>query len=192
MYSFRFYRFASASAFLAAWAAAGLPFDGDGAPFLSAGALDIVGQVVDADGQPVAGWHVNAAWPVDPPVALQPAEISPFAGLRAFAGWQGVPQPVPDTVTNWQARAVMRQTILPDGRSLERTVDEALRADRAAAGVLADADPLRIAADIAWLAWEQSNEFARGGALVAAMAARVGLTDADRDALFLAAAALEA
>jgi hypothetical protein len=114
------------------------------------------------------------------------------AALDAAAVLTNHAPAVPASVTNFQARALMRRTILPDGRSLETTVREALAAGKAAAASLPEADPIRIAADEAWLAWEQSNEFTRRGALVTAIAAQLGYADAEIDDLFRAASQIEA
>jgi acyl dehydratase len=86
----------------------------------------------------------------------------------------------------------MRRTILADGRSLETAVRETLAAAKAAAAALPEADPARIAVDEAWLAWEQSNEFIRHGALVTAIGAQLGYGEAELDAMFTAAALIEA
>jgi hypothetical protein len=99
---------------------------------------------------------------------------------------------VPDRVTNFQARALMRRTVLPDGRSLETAVRESLAAAKAAADELSEAHPARIAADEAWLAWEQSNEFMRYGALVTAIGAQMGFDAAALDQMFRDAALIEA
>ena len=99
---------------------------------------------------------------------------------------------VPASVTNFQARFVMRATILPDGRSLETAVREYLLEQKTAASVLPEAHASRIAADQAWLAWEQSNDFERNGALVNGLGAAFGLTAGAIDDLFRAAAVVAA
>jgi hypothetical protein len=166
---------------------------------VSAIAIDVIGvvhapPVAEHDPpQALPGWHVNAVWVEAEPDAWASARIAPADAPR---WWSGVPRteptpeppPVPREVTNYQARAVMRATLLPDGRSLETAVREALAGARDAAAALPEADPVRIAADQRWLAWEQSNNFYRDSALVLAFAAALGLSDADVDALFRAAA----
>ena len=102
------------------------------------------------------------------------------------------PPPAPDRVTNYQARAVMRQVPMPDGRSLFTTVDTALREAVAATAGLDEFDPQRVEADVSWQAWEQANEYERHGALVGLLAAKFGLDDARTDDLFRQAATVRA
>lgn len=92
--------------------------------------------------------------------------------------------PVPASVTNYQARAVMRQFFLPDGRSLLNAVNDDLVASREAAKALPETDPQRIQIDVAWQAWEQANSYDRDGNLVASLAAKYGMTDEQTDTLF--------
>jgi hypothetical protein len=99
---------------------------------------------------------------------------------------------VPASVTNFQARAVLRARFLPDGRSLLTAVNDSLTAARTAAAGLPESDPQRLAADLAWQAWEQSNDVERGSQIVQQFAGLFGLTDADLDGLFIAAAAVSA
>jgi hypothetical protein len=117
------------------------------------------------------------------------------AALEAAAArpeFQASAPSVPASVTNFQARALMRRTILPDGRSLETAVRVALLAAKEAAAALPEADPARIAADEAWLAWEQSNDFFRRGALVQAIGAQMGFDDTALDQMFRDATLIEA
>jgi len=116
-------------------------------------------------------------------------EISPedAAALPQAAS----PRP-PASVTNFQARAVLRSQFLPDGRSLLTAVNENLAAARTAAASLPESDPQRLAADLAWQAWEQSNVVERDSQLVVQFAAMFGLSDASLDALFIAAEAVTA
>lgn len=91
----------------------------------------------------------------------------------------GIADPVaaPASVTNSQARAVLLQ--MPGstaGRSLFQDVDDALKARGGAA----------------WQAWEFANEFTRDGALVGQMGAAFGMSAAQLDALFVAAAGVSA
>lgn len=94
--------------------------------------------------------------------------------LPAWEAWHAAQppprMPVPQEVTNFQARAALMQA------GLFQAVDDALRA----------------AGGAAWQAWEYANVFTRGGTLVNGMAAQLGLTDAQLDDLFRAAALIEA
>lgn len=108
--------------------------------------------------------------------------------------WNAIPSvasPVPAEVTNWQARAVLRRTFLPDApdTSLFTRTDRLLREARNAASTLPESDPRRMRADLEWQAWEQANVFSRSGALLSGLGARFGLTEAQVDDLFRAAAA---
>jgi hypothetical protein len=90
---------------------------------------------------------------------------------------------VPSAVTNFQARAVLLQMPGPgDVGAMFDAIDAALLAGR-------DAGP---EGRVAWQAWEYANEITRGGVLVQQMAAAFGLDDAALDALFRAAAGIEA
>ena len=75
------------------------------------------------------------------------------------------------TVTRFQARAALHQ-----------------------AGLLADVEAAVAASDdpTVKLAWAESIEFPRGSPTIAALAVAIGLTDAEVDALFIAAAAIQA
>jgi hypothetical protein len=191
-YAFRFYRFASASAFLAAWAEAGQPMEGD-EPQLPGGALDVIG-APPPPGAPEegaappppapAGWYVNAAWPGEEPPSLAAFHIPAAEALRVFAGWDGSgpPAPVPASVTNFQARAALMQMPGPGGTSLFEAINAALLAGR-------DASP---EGKFRWQAWEQANDFTRNGPTVNALAESFGVSQAELDTLFRAAAAVEA
>ena len=98
---------------------------------------------------------------------------------------------MPAEVTNWQARAVLRRTFLPDApaTSLFTRTDTLLRQARDATAGLPESDPRRTQADLQWQAWEQANVFSRSGALLSGIGARFGLSDAQVDDLFRAAAA---
>ena len=87
--------------------------------------------------------------------------------------WTVVPYvaPVPDKVTNFQARAVLIST------GLFEQVDAAIKAGN---------DP------VALQAWEYANDVTRNGALVNGMAASLGWSQAQLDDLFRAAAVIEA
>lgn len=130
----------------------------------------------------------DSGWTPAPPLAAVTAGPGAQAGGTyaggVFAPPPPRPAPVPATVTNFQARAVLRGVIMPDGKSLETFMTEALRAGREAASVLPEADPARIGADRAWLAWEQSNEFERSSPLVGMWVSQLGMTDDQVDELF--------
>lgn len=80
------------------------------------------------------------------------------------------PEPVPEMVTNFQARAALRRA------GLLETVHAAVQA----------------AGGEAWDAWEYANHLYRNGALVVGMAAALGLTEEQIDNLFRTAANIEA
>lgn len=91
------------------------------------------------------------------------------------------PEPVPQEVTNFQARAVLLATPSPtgiEGRTLFHDVNEAMVA-------LGQFHP-------AFQAWEYANTITRNGATVEAMAAQFGLTSAQLDEMFRQAALVEA
>lgn len=96
-------------------------------------------------------------------------------------------QKVPSSVSNFQARAVMRQVFLANGKSLFTTVNDDLSETRAALSDRDDKDPEKIKAEIAWQAWEQANDYLRHGPLVMSLASKFGFDDDQTDALFLAA-----
>jgi hypothetical protein len=100
--------------------------------------------------------------------------------------WEAPAEPAspPERVTNFQARYVMRQVPMPDGRSLFTAVDGDLRAAVEAVSALGEFDPLRIEADLNWQAWEQANEYERNGAITRLLAARYGFEDERTDELF--------
>jgi hypothetical protein len=103
-----------------------------------------------------------------------------------------LPPPPPRSVTNFQARAVLRSRFMPDGTSLLSAVTAHLVQARDAAAGLAENAPQRIAADLAWQAWEQSNTVERDSAIVGQFAALFGLSATDLDQLFRAAAEVTA
>jgi hypothetical protein len=88
---------------------------------------------------------------------------------------QAAPPPVPREVTNFQARALLKN--MPgsaEGRSLFDDVDDALRA----------------MGGIPWQAWEYTTTFPRHSALIAAIAAQLSLSDEQIDQMFIAASAI--
>lgn len=83
------------------------------------------------------------------------------------------PPPVPQEVTNFQARALlMNMPGSAEGRSLFDDVDDALRA----------------LGGVAFQAWEYGTVFPRQSQLIATMAAEFNLTEAQLDQMFIAAA----
>jgi hypothetical protein len=98
---------------------------------------------------------------------------------------QTAAEPVPQSITNYQARAVLRVRFLT-------AINEDLATGRTAAAVLPENDAQRIQADLAWQAWEQANNLERGSTLVALFAGQYGFDDAALDDLFRAAAQITA
>ncbi|KQP36708.1 hypothetical protein ASF25_01765 [Methylobacterium sp. Leaf100] len=121
--------------------------------------MEVSREPVDADGSPV--WSVT----YQPIPAPEPA-------------------PVPSSVTNFQARAIMRQVPMPDGRSLFTTVDTTLRKAVEDTRELGEFEPARVAADIDWQAWEQANTYDRQGTLVSSLATRFDFDSDATDDLF--------
>ena len=87
--------------------------------------------------------------------------------------------PIPVSITNFQARAVLFHMPSPSGtadRTLFQDIDDALRAQ----------------GGVAWQAWVFANDVTRDGPLVNAMGANFGLTSDQLDALFIAGAGISA
>jgi hypothetical protein len=131
-----------------------------------------------SDAMAAAGLHVEynvgtQSWTASPDAATVQAFIDAYTPP---------PPPVPDRVTNFQARAVMIATPAPGGGTLYDAVDAAIQAGKNASA----------AGRLAWSAWEYANEVTRAGDLVAQLGAQLGLTEAQIDALFVAAAQIEA
>lgn len=156
-----------------------------------------------APGDPALIYHpdVAALYTTEVPdgtvngATLQDGEwVNPPPPAPVVPGPPPEPEPpaVPATVTNFQGRYVMRATILPDGRSLETAVREYLTEQKTQAAVLPESSPIRIAADQAWLAWEQSNVFERNGGLINSLGPTFGFTPEQIDDLFRAAAEVTA
>lgn len=180
MWTYRAYRFADEAAYAAALVAVGWD---QGAPpgvdLMAVGRLYLPSDDDETPGDLIAGWHVSAAFRgVAPPAAWEADSIEPPEGMPVLGR-----SPVPATVTNFQARAVLMQMASgAPGVSMFRVIDDALRAGRDASAEGA----------IAWQAWEQANDFYRDGALVNSMAGQFGLTGPQIDTLFRQAAAIVA
>ncbi len=86
---------------------------------------------------------------------------------------------VPQIVTLFQGRTIMRQMPMPGGGTLFDAVDAYIETHKADNPTLYDA-------------WNFSNGFDRRGAMVRALAPAFGLTDAQLDTLFTQAAAIHA
>jgi hypothetical protein len=91
----------------------------------------------------------------------------------AVVAFNNPPEPVPQTVSMAQARLALI------GAGLFSTID---------AGLKALPEPQRTTA---LTAWEYAPTVSRNGALVTTLAGQFGLTEAQLDALFTAAAAIE-
>lgn len=163
---------------------------------INTSALDIIGTLYDqptTEGGPATalpGWHVNAPWPV---AGWDAWRVTPATPRRVFAGAATVcytfadeaeflaaletadlspPVPVPGSVTMRQARLAL----LGAGKLAQ--VDAAINAMP---------EPMRSAALIEW---QYSNEVQRHNGFVAALGPALGMTEAQIDQLFRAAAAL--
>jgi hypothetical protein len=102
------------------------------------------------------------------------------------------PDPVPASVTRFQARAVMRRQVLEDGRTLLHAVEADLALAAQMTEALPATDPRRLAAEDALEAWGEAAVFERHSATMAQIAARFGFDDATIDEMFRAAAAVTA
>lgn len=154
--------------------------------------LDIIGTLYDG-GTPLPGWHVNTTAPV---VEWAAQKVTPATPRRVFGGHEthfytfadapaffdsaletadlnpAPPVPVPTSVTMRQARIALL------GAGKLAAVDAAIDAL---------AEPTKTAARIEW---EYSSEVQRHNGFVAALGPALGLSAAQIDALFIAAAAL--
>lgn len=128
---------------------------------------------------PIPGWHINLS---DRVPELQSYEIEPPATPdRVFAGFDiARPPRVPSEVARWQAKVVLMRTPGQNGRSLwdELLAMRAAMADSENA-VLLDAALLEV---LNWRRTSPTVEWA---------AQQLGLSSAQVDELFIAAAALE-
>lgn len=89
------------------------------------------------------------------------------------------PPPVPVSITNFQARAVLLAMASPTGiaeRTLFQDIDDTLRAE----------------GGVGWQAWEYANEITRDGELVNSLGQRLGMSPAQLDQLFIAAGSISA
>ncbi|MGG5810950.1 hypothetical protein [Falsiroseomonas sp. CW058] len=165
-----YYLFDDEASFLEA--ASGIP--------LAAGHLTAIGvlrepplpEAPDSPGAAIPGYHVLAAWTDAEAPGFAAARRSPSEAPVWFAGVprEGPRMAVPDSVTNFQARAMLLRIGL---------LDEVTAAISAAGGE-------------AWQAWEYANVVSRHGALTTAIAARFDLTEEQIDALFLEASEIAA
>jgi hypothetical protein len=112
----------------------------------------------------------DGAPPAEVSLSLPDAEIE--AAIADYAARYAPPAPVPSEVTMFQARAVLISAGLFDA------VDAAMQALGSRS--------------VEWQAWEYANHFTRHGPLVNAMGASLGLTSEQIDAMFRAAAEIEA
>lgn len=184
MWHFTYHRFPSRAAFLTACTDAGWQ-PVQGAPSLPQGVtLDEIGPHVAAatlgpDGAPIAGevldarWHVNAGWHgVDMPAAFQAALTVPATPTRGYdmpAEREPPPAPAPISIASWKAKAWLLQ-----------------------AGLLAAAtQAAEDAGGIAKLAFDNAAEWNRSSTLMYALAQSLNLTDAEIDAAFQQADAIQ-
>lgn len=144
----------------------------------------------DAWPRPVRGWYDTDALPYPSlPDGLVPVPDDAWGrrlehpqSIDADGRFIDTPAPpvtvqVPATVSNFQCRALLMG--LPGsapGRTLFQDVDAMLHAE----------------GGVALQAWEYANDVARQGALVAKMAGRLGLSDAQVDDLFVTASGIVA
>jgi len=135
-------------------------------------------RVIGAPASDPKGWEIVFAENATPQQRAAAEE------LRAACTAVEALDPVPASVSNFQARAVMRQFKMPDGRSLFTTVDIDLRAAVEATKALDEFDPRRVQADLAWQAWEQANTYDRQGAITQLLAGRYGFDGPTTDELF--------
>lgn len=111
---------------------------------------------------------------------LEGLEIAPYAPD---------PVPVPQEVTRAQARVAMAGQILPDGRSLLKATRALIAGRLAAVDSLPDSDPASIAAEQLSEWWESAATYRRDHPAMIEIAGEFGLSDAQVDDLFRAAAA---
>ena len=133
--------------------------------------------MVDAPGCP-AGSAVTRVWLDELTEDAWPGmQLVPDDGRALWV--PPAAQPVPPSITNFQARAVLMQMPSPTGqagRTLFQDVDDALRAE----------------GGVAWQAWEYANDVTRDGPLVNSLGARLGMTPAQLDQLFITGSGISA
>ena len=105
---------------------------------------------------------------------------------------QAGPDPVPASISRFQARAVMRRILMPDGKTALETVAAMLEGQATAAAALPPLDPARLSAEDAWEAWEQATVFERHSPMISAIAAGLGLSEEQLDNAFRDAAGISA
>jgi hypothetical protein len=155
--------------------------------------LDVLGTLYTTDETPTAlpGWHVNSPWPV---AGWEAYKVTPTTPRRVFAGAPthcytfeseaafleaaatadlSAPPAVPHAVTRRQAR----QALLLAGKLAQ--VQPAI-----------DAIPNATQRALIAIEWEDSLHFERDRPALIGLATALGMTSADLDALFIAAAAL--
>lgn len=101
--------------------------------------------------------------------------------------------PVPEKVTNFQARSIMLRTPYGDGTmSVFTRVDADLRAAIEATKEMPDLDPRKVDVATQWQAWEQANDYFRNGGVTQLLAARYDVSAEAADDLFRQASKVDA
>lgn len=165
-------------------------------------AIDVIGTLYtpgtyDSEGAeitppvPLTGYHVNATHPVS---AWAAKLVTPATPRRVFGGAPTVFYTFDDEA---EFDAMMEDVDLTEPPPAPRVpAFVTMRQARLAlsdAGLLASVDAaISTAGDAAQIEWEYSNEVQRNSGLVPAMATALGLTDAQIDALFIAAEGIAA
>lgn len=124
------------------------------------------GEPSEADAEAHAAWATAKA---DAMAALATEAAKPLAND---------PRPVPNTVTLFQGRTVMRSITLPGGGTLFDAVDAYVEAHKTSNHSLYDA-------------WNYSNGFERTGALVSQLAPIFGISSEQLDEMFRAGSAIK-
>lgn len=198
----KMFRFASRAAFLAACPPAWFVGGEDPLPPPELAALVILGALFDDpvadDAAPVRrpGYHVLGIFDGVPPAAWSAAAIAVQPGDPAIptdtTPPPADPEAAPVEISRAQARVAMATHILPDGRSLLSATRDMLAAQQEATTGRPDADPQRIAAMQAAEWWTAAATYRRDHPVLLAVAAALGLTNAEIQALFRAAALISA
>jgi hypothetical protein len=196
------FRFAAREAFLDACPAAWRGEAPDPVPPPELAALIVLGTLWDTPGGPDAppvarpGYHVLGLCLGEMPAAFVAAEIPSQPGDPVIPSED--PEPVlppeetPLEITRAQARIVMAEHILSDGRSLLTATREMLAAQLDATSSLPDADPQRIAAIQASEWWTAAATYRCDHPVLLAVAAALGITEAGIAMLFRSAAQITA